>query len=63
MTLPKLNLRLPYPNLPSIQLRIPSSSAACFFVSGLTFLGGLPNGGLLILIPLSLHQSLFSLVR
>ncbi len=53
MTLPKLNLRLACPNLPSIQLRIRSSSRACFFFSGLIFLGGLPSGGPLILIPLS----------
>ncbi|BAZ33899.1 hypothetical protein NIES4074_64130 (plasmid) [Cylindrospermum sp. NIES-4074] len=53
MILPRLNLRLPCPNLPSIQLRILSSSAACFLFSLLTFLGGLPNGGPLILIPLS----------
>ncbi|GCL40296.1 hypothetical protein SR1949_54340 [Sphaerospermopsis reniformis] len=63
MTLPRLNLRLPCPNLPSIELRIRSSSCACFFVSLLTFLGGLPSGGPLILIPLSLHQSRFSLLR
>ena len=43
------------PNLPSIALRIFSSSLACCFVSLLTFLGGLPKGGPLILIPLSLQ--------
>jgi hypothetical protein len=59
----KLNLLFPCPNLPSIQFRILSSSVACFFCSLLTFLAGLPNGGPLILIPLSLHQARFSLVR
>ncbi len=44
------------PNLPSIALRNLSSSKACCFVSLLTFLGGLPNGDPLILIPLSLQN-------
>src|SRR6476469_856230 len=57
------NLRLPCPNLPSIAFLILSSYAACFFFSLLTFAGGLPRGGPLILIPFSLHHARFSLVR
>ena len=63
MTKFKPNLRLPCPNLPSIAFLILSSDAACFFFSLLTFAGGLPRGDPLILIPLSLHQARFSLVR
>ncbi len=59
----RLNLRLACPNFPSIALRKHSSEWDCFFSSSLTFFGGLPNFGPLILIPLSLHQFLFSLVR
>ena len=55
MTLPRLNLLLAYPNLPSIKLRILSSSWACFFFDLLIFLGRLPRVTPLILIPLSLH--------
>src|SRR4028118_792968 len=63
MTKFKPNLRLPCPNLPSIAFLILSSEAACFFFDLLTFAGGLPRGGPLILMPLSLHQARFSLVR
>jgi hypothetical protein len=49
--------------LPSIAFLILSSEAACFFFDLLTFAGGLPRGGPLILMPLSLHQARFSLVR
>jgi hypothetical protein len=59
----RLYLLLASPNLPSIQLRSLSSNCACFLVSWLTFVGGLPSGGPLILIPLSLHHFLLSLVR
>src|SRR4028118_639093 len=63
ITLFRPNLRLPFPNFPSIALRILSSSNACFFFSLLILVGGLPKGGPLILMPLSLHQARFSLVR
>src|SRR4028118_2071378 len=63
MTRFKLNLRLPCPNFPSIASLILSSYAACFFFSLLIVAGGLPRGGPLILIPFSLHQARFSLVR
>ncbi|EAZ93759.1 hypothetical protein CY0110_18227 [Crocosphaera chwakensis CCY0110] len=62
MTRFKLNEDLACPNFPSIAFRKLSSERACFFSSSLTFFGGLPNFGPLILIPLSLHQFLFSLV-
>ncbi len=59
----RLNLRFACPNFPSIALRKRSSERACFFSSSLRFFGGLPNFGPVILIPLSLHQFLFSLVQ
>ncbi len=59
----RLNLLLACPNFPSIVFRKRSSSCTCCLASLLTFLGGLPNGEPLILIPLSLHQARFSLVR
>jgi len=43
------------PNLPSIAFLILSSEVACFFFDLLTFALGLPRGGPLILMPLSLH--------
>jgi hypothetical protein len=49
----KLNLLFPCPNFPSIQLRILSSSLACFLISLLIFLAGLPKGTPLILIAFS----------
>ena len=55
------NLRFPCPNLPSIAFLILSSSDACLFFDLLTFAGGLPKGGPLILIPFSLHHARFSL--
>src|SRR4028119_2245389 len=48
------------PNLPSIAFLILSSYAACLFFDLLTLAGGLPRGGSLILIPLSLHHARFS---
>jgi hypothetical protein len=63
ITRSRLNLRFPCPNFPSIEFRTSSSFRACFFCSGLRWAGGLPNGGPLILMPLSLHQARFSLVR
>ena len=59
MILLRPNFRLPCPNFPSIQLRILSSSIACFLVSILRFFGGLPRGVPLILIPFSLQYVLF----
>ena len=50
------------PNFPSIPLRNLSSSKACFLVSLLTFLGVLPLGGPLILMPLSLQNARLALV-
>ncbi len=58
----RLNFLFACPNLPSIALRNLSSSRACFFVSLLTFLGGLPNGEPLILMPLSLQNARLALV-
>ncbi len=63
ITRSRLYLLLASPNFPSMQLRSLSSNFAGFFVSLLTFFGGRPNGEPLILIPLSLHHFLFSLVR
>lgn len=59
----RLYLLLASPNFPSIQLRSLSSNCVYFFVDLLIFFGGRPNGKPLILIPLSLHHFLLSLVR
>lgn len=56
ITLLRLNLLLACPNFPSIELRILSSSWACFFFSLLILAGGLPNGTPLI------HLMLFSMI-